>query len=513
MMHIFGSKKKDQPQDSLKSEFEKAMGSSYDSSKVDWNNSGVLHIAEESMKAINNLKDEVSLLRRITGISATVYDVIKKGKNVYDELMKAMKAKQQQQSDHSAVPKDDKDKDKQPRQSYNVREYKDYPNYKPDNTNKEPTKPRKIVIINTKVADDLYCPTCGAKLSNPTEKYCKTTEDLNDGKITGTEWTVVRRYCKKCGKQKTSVPDGVLPREHYGINIMSMVILLKCMLVSFDGAQEFINAVYGVKIPKSTLSHFCDVVSRKLEPLYNEMKDNLRDYDAVAGDDTKWFIGKVVHYAWTFIGLKNRLPHTIIYHIAESRGIPVTQKILGKDYKGLILSDSHGSWNHVGGKHQKCLLHYFRDMHKTLKANYGREFNRFYQVLHQILKDAIDASGDNPKVAKELTTEVLDLIIMGYQDEDCKRYVKRLNRENGDLFTFLENAIDYHNNVSERSIRPFSRARLIHYGNRSKKGAHQTEILMSMYGTCKARKVNFYQFLQEYLAGTTTTIPDSVPKQ
>ena len=81
------------------------------------------------------------------------------------------------------------------------------------------------------------------------------------------------------------------------------------------------------------------------------------------------------------------------------------------------------------------------------------------------------------------------------------------------LFTFLENAIDYHNNVSERSIRPFSRARLIHYGNRSKKGAHQTEILMSMYGTCKARKVNFYQFLQEYLAGTTTAIPDSVPKQ
>ena len=63
-----------------------------------------------------------------------------------------------------------------------------------------------------------------------------------------------------------------------------------------------------------------------------------------------------------------------------------------------------------------------------------------------------------------------ELIGAEYDYRDCRRYVKRLRREKGHLFTFLEHDVDYHNNISERGLRPFAASRKILYGNRSERG-------------------------------------------
>ena len=99
------------------------------------------------------------------------------------------------------------------------------------------------------------------------------------------------------------------------------------------------------------------------------------------------------------------------------------------------------------------------------------------------------------------------IISKEYEDKDSLRYVKRLKREGKSLFTFIINDVDYHNNVSERALRTFAEARKILYGNRSEDGARRTKILMSVYATCEQRGVNFYQFVQDYLAGRIKTIP------
>ena len=67
--------------------------------------------------------------------------------------------------------------------------------------------------------------------------------------------------------------------------------------------------------------------------------------------------------------------------------------------------------------------------------------------------------------------------------------------------------VDYHNNISERGLRPFAASRKILYGNRSERGAERTKILMSVYETCKMRGVNFYQFTKDCLEGKATEIP------
>ena len=127
--------------------------------------------------------------------------------------------------------------------------------------------------------------------------------------------------------------------------------------------------------------------------------------------------------------------------------------VLG-DYGGTVLSDSLGAWNHVGGHHQKCLLHYFRDMHKTIEKNGNSKFSLFFYSLYLILKDAI-STGDQDAGAADrgAEVEILMSLVEGLigaecEDLDCCRYVKRLRREKGHLFTFLEGCVDYHNNIS-----------------------------------------------------------------
>ena len=120
------------------------------------------------------------------------------------------------------------------------------------------------------------------------------------------------------------------------------------------------------------------------------------------------------------------------WEITKSRGADV----LGR-YGGTILSDSHGAWNHVEGRHQKCLLHYSRDMYKALERSGSSEFSLFFNRLYWILRDAISAAGLDDKAAdcgaeaEILASRVGELIGAEYEDVDCRRYVKRLRRRGG----------------------------------------------------------------------------------
>ena len=76
------------------------------------------------------------------------------------------------------------------------------------------------------------------------------------------------------------------------------------------------------------------------------------------------------------------------------------------------------------------------------------------------------------------------------------------------VLTFLGyDTIPFHNNNSERVLRPMAVARKIQYGNRSQSGTVTTTVLMTVFETCKLRKTNPYKFFIDYLSGKVTSIP------
>ena len=102
-----------------------------------------------------------------------------------------------------------------------MREFVGYPRPKPPAGNEVGRPTRGHVVHEMATADELACRECGCTLSAPTAKYEKTTEDLVNRQWQETTGVITRRYCKKCRRQQAARTGGVLPNEHYGINVMA----------------------------------------------------------------------------------------------------------------------------------------------------------------------------------------------------------------------------------------------------------------------------------------------------
>ena len=287
------------------------------------------------------------------------------------------------------------------RSSYNVREFAGYPRTKPPAGSEAGQPTRGHVVHETATVDELACRECGCTLSAPTAKYEKTTEDLVNRQWQETSWVITRRYCKECRRQQAARTGGVLPNEHYGINVMAQTVTLRCMIDSFEKIRKILHMFRGVLIPRSTRNHFCNRVADEMDPLYQEIKKDLNAAKRVNWDTTDWFVnGKGVARVGLCGRGRKRARRSRCFEIDKSAGKDVPMRVL-EQFKGIVGSDSDGSWNHVGTAHQKCLLHYFRDMCRTTEKNGGSEFSLLFMELYDILKEAIATGGHGSDGAVE----------------------------------------------------------------------------------------------------------------
>lgn len=199
-----------------------------------------------------------------------------------------------------------------------------------------------------------------------------------------------------------------------------------------------------------------------------------------------------------------------MYDVDQSRGKGVPARVLS-GYAGIVTSDSWPAWNHVGGSHQRCLVHYLREIQDTIRyKNPGKAFHPFGKKLRRILGDAIRSDKkyrkvkDRLKAKARLEQRVQALIAASYRERNCLRLVKRLKRDKGMLFTFLEKECDWNNNAAERAIRPSVVVRKVTYGNKSLDGAKAHAVLMSLKETCRLRGENFYDYALKYLGGSAS---------
>lgn len=416
--------------------------------------------------------------------------------------------------------------DRRGSRKYNTREFKDYPRVNGAPRTREYNAydggfdfSANMVKTMEKTADIRRCPIHGTPLSKKvTDTYERTTEDaVMGGMWRVTNWVIKRRYCTKCRTQHTARPEDVLPGEHYGINIMSIISILRNLIISFESIQKIILVIYGRFINISTLEKMYDTVADKCRPLYDKFMETIRDSKDIRGDHTGWFLNGKTFYALVIISAR-----VTLYHFAPTKSGMVAESIL-QDFGGITLSDSDSSWNSMGELWQKCLLHYFRNIGQTLDRinknskgdeNAGEEFKVFARELKLILKRAIkldeicEDKAVPEKHIRKLEGRISRLTKGEYSDPDCIRFVKRLKREAYHLLTFLRFDVEFHNNASERALRLISRMRQFLYGSRSERGLKTTETMAAIYATCEMRRINPYHFLADYLSGRINAMPE-----
>jgi len=362
-------------------------------------------------------------------------------------------------------------------------------------------------IDETIELDQSICPRCGGVLSeNHTDSYTRVVEDIVPAKVVVTEYVVRRRYCRRCRRQVSAPIPNVIgggSNERFGLRLMLLVVSLKMLGLSYEKVGAHLKLLFDLDLTDAAMLHCVEGVARAFGPRYEELKKDLLKEKSIHGDETSWRIKGRNHWLWAFVG-----KWSVVYEVDRSRGKDVPRRVLG-DYRGTVVSDSWGAWNHIGGRWQRCLVHYLRELKDTLKyKSPGAEFAPFAKKLRRMLGDAIRTAEESDPVerlrAKARLEARVDALVASYsssKEKNCARFLKRLRRERGMLFTFLEEeGVDWNNNAAERTLRPSVVIRKITYGNQSDEGAHAHAVLMSIRETCTLRKENFFDYAMGYLS-------------
>ena len=263
------------------------------------------------------------------------------------------------------------------------------------------------------------------------------------------------------------------------------------------------SSVLRIRIVENDLVRAVHRVARHLGPVYEEFKRQVRAAGVVNVDETSWWILGKLAWLWDFV-----TEWTVLFAVEPTRSGKVPRKYLN-GFAGTVCKDSFGATNGIGEREQVCLQHYLREVHRTFEhKSPGPEFRkRMGPALIRLLGDAKRADRCKSKRArlawkKRLEARVRRLARTDWTEPHCKRFAKRLRREGGKMFTFLEvDGVKWHNNDGERPFRPLVTIRKVSGGSRSEDGAQDLAVLHSVAQSCRARGWDFCGSMARYFAG------------
>jgi len=353
------------------------------------------------------------------------------------------------------------------------------------------------------------CPECGSddikEYENKIEEH--TQEDII---LPRCETTLFRKqlyYCKRCQKVVCGKGNNELPGSYVGPTAKAVAVFLKYGIkISDRDIALLFEKMFNLKVAPSSIVGFRDQLKNEALPAYEALKESLKQGRFIHADETGWRIDGDNAWLWKFSNKKICLTHTDL-----SRGQKVVEDMLGKEYKGTLISDFLSAYNKIAAKaKQKCLVHILRDLKKVIK--YWRddgEVIRYCKRLKNIFEDGIVLHNEycDKKWGKKyylrrrlIVRRLDDFSFPNPNKRIIQRFVKRLNRHKNEVFTFLyEKGIDFHNNHAEQQIRPDVIFRKITFGNRSLKGAKVHDVLMSVLQTARLNGLDPIDTLQKIL--------------
>ena len=103
-------------------------------------------------------------------------------------------------------------------------------------------------------------------------------------------------------------------------------------------------------------------LSQILEPVYEEIRGDVKEEAQIWADETGWRVNGVLHWLWAFA--KDR---SVFYWLDKSRGSPVVEKILGSVFYGVLITDVWCAYTKIVCPKQTCMVHIFRKIRKFIE--------------------------------------------------------------------------------------------------------------------------------------------------
>ncbi|MDP2908131.1 MAG: IS66 family transposase [Nanoarchaeota archaeon] len=274
----------------------------------------------------------------------------------------------------------------------------------------------------------------------------------------------------------------------FGKNILAFTNFLrfKCR-VPFDKISSVFNTVFNIPMTTPTAWNICNRVADKVSPYYDKLKVEIQEEKAVNSDETGAKKNGIPGWLWGFFSLTIAL-----FVFNQRRGGDIVERVLGKDFKGVLGCDGWSTYyvfsQKAGILLQRCWAHAIREL-KSICDGKDESLEKSYEWFCDIFEQVKDARAIKDQYVREqLYTELIGELnrwLQVYQSyKKLRPFVNKM--ENGENFWFtcvLHPEIEPTNNRAERGIRPWRILEKIIGCLRTDQGQRTTEIMMSLFST------------------------------
>ena len=306
-----------------------------------------------------------------------------------------------------------------------------------------------------------FCGKCGEELDQSLLQLERKRQEIVIPPITP-KYVEHQSYSCICGKCNNKVigemPNRLTANIQYGKNVQALVAYLSVyQYLPANRLKKMMKDVLNLPISEGTIFNILASMSKKAQPVYQEIKSRVARSTVVGGDETGAHVNKDKMWFWvfqnkslTFISaslsrgyqtvidaFSNGFPHSV--YISDSLPAQLKIKTLAK---------------------QLCLAHLMRELknfEKSFNSQWAGELKKLFKnaIAYEKTMNIHDYSESNEKVKdfEQKLSTILAKDIKGRHKKEAT-FVKRLIKNRDSILTFLYiKEVPPDNNGSERAIR------------------------------------------------------------
>lgn len=307
--------------------------------------------------------------------------------------------------------------------------------------------------------------------------------------------------CLDCHKLTLATHQDIPQQGIYDKTIQSLVNYFKFKArLPHNLIVDCMNSIFGVPMTNATSLEITRRASRRLEQQYKALEKFVKQQKVIHADETSQSINGVNNWVWVFCS------HLFsLFKINKERGGDIVERVLGKDFKGKVVSDGWKTYS-VYCKdnkiiHGRCWSHGLREVEFECKKKHPHLYKWFCDIFEMAKKGKAEPDEENRREWFEKCKSELEMWITHAEaHQNLRKFATKMKNGGDDWFTavlYPEMPLD--NNEAERSLRPWVVMRKIIGCLRSEVGKRDYEVMMSLVSTWKKQQKNTFSMLQATL--------------
>jgi len=344
------------------------------------------------------------------------------------------------------------------------------------------------------------------------------------------------RHCDTCDITtpviKATSPQAFLPKTIASPTLLAHIIESKYVLSVPLYRQEADWKSKDIELSRTNMANWIIAAATKLQPLYEQMKADLRGHEVLHADETVMQVLKepdkkptTKSYIWLYRTGSDATHPLIIYDWRKSRAAPCVQDFLA-DWSGYLHTDGYEAYHklqeatvvgcmaHVRRKFNDAYEIAPKDSRINSLAARGLDFcNRLFALERQWADTEPD---QRYQLRLEASLPIFEEFISWAKSAGALpksapgraiRYT--LSQESYLKNVYLDGRLELSNNRAERSIKPFVIGRKNWLFANSVRGAIASATLYSIIETAKENNLKIF----EYLTWLFEQFPDTSPER